>query len=181
MPYGAFTGFCGPQTSFDRSKAGSEAKDGLGASDAGLEGQLMMGNTFDYTAIHGKAIMIEGNHSFTSCSEQAVATVTLSDYEILDLIYGTQKVFNQHTNKLVEKYFKEGGKVLMSAANDGCPQIGGNATGIMSDKSKSMVSGCGLNFHIYRTINAHSYSVPAPTETSKLNALTAAFIKFLNE
>lgn len=222
VPYGAFTGFCGPQTSFDRSKAGSEAKDGLGASNAGLEGQLMMGNTFDYTAIHGKAIMIEGNHSFTSCSEQAVATgnVTLSDYEILDLIYGTQKVFNQHTNKLIEKYFKEGGKVLMSAANDGGPQIGGHTTGIMSDKSKSMVSGCGLNFHIYRTINAHSYSVPAPTviaptsssfpiltysdgsyagiaqpkryvrlgfplesicETSKLNALTAAFIKFLNE
>lgn len=165
VPYGAFTGFCGPQTSFDRSKAGSEAKDGLGASSASLEGQLMMGNTFDYASIHGKAIMLEGHHSFTSCSEQTVRSgkVKLANYPILDIIYGTQKVFDAKTNALVEQYFQKGGKVLMSAANAGAPQIGGKITSTVNDKRKSMVSGCGLNFNIYRSINSQSYPVPSPS------------------
>ncbi len=222
VPYGAFTAFCGPQTSFDRSKAGSEAKDGLGASTAGLEGQVMMGNTFDYTAIHGQAIMLEGHHSFTSASEQAVASgkVSLFHFQIVDLIYGTQKAFSQRTNQLVEQYFQKGGKILMSAANAGTPQIGGKITSAVKDKTKSQVSGCGLHFSIYRTINAQSYCVPAPSvlaatgkafpiltyadgsyaaialpgryvrlgfplesiqERNKLNALTGAFIKFLDK
>ena len=103
VPYGAYTGFCGRQRYFDRSKAGSEASDGLGMSGMELEGQMMMGNTFDYPVIHGHAILLTGNHSFTSCSEQALldGKIALSDYPIIDLIYGTQKQFNSRTNTLV--------------------------------------------------------------------------------
>ncbi len=222
VPYGAYTGFCGRQRSFDRSKAGSEASDGLGASGAELEGQLMMGNTFDYAVIHGRAILLTGQHSFTSCSEQALLTgrTTLNDYPIADLIYGTQKQFNSQTNRMVEQYYNQGGKLLLSAANTGGPSIGGSVTAQLppTNSQLSTITGCGLTFDIYRKMNPESYCVPAPSvltpagkafailtyadgsyaaiaephrfvrlgfplesikEHNKLNALTRAFITFL--
>lgn len=222
VPYGAYTGFCGRQRSFDRSRAGSEANDGLGASGAELEGQLMMGNTFDYAVIHGRAIMLTGQHSFTSCSEQALLTgrTTLNNYPIADLIYGTQKQFNSQTNRMVEQYYNQGGKLLISAANTGGPSIGGSVTAQLppTNSLPSTITGCGLTFDIYRNMNPESYCVPAPSvltpagkafailtyadgsyaaiaephrfvrlgfplesikEHNKLNALTRAFITFL--
>ena len=222
VPYGAYTGFCGRQKYFDRSKAGSEASDGLGMSGMELEGQLMMGNTFDYPVIHGRAIMLTGNHSFTSCSEQALldGKVSLSNYPIIDLIYGTQKQFNPRTNTLVENYYNQGGKVLLSAANPGHPSIGGTIVAQLStlNSQLSTISGCGLTFDIYRNMNPNSYCVPSPsvlapsgqsipiltyangncaaiaqqhrlvrlgfplesiTDHKKLNALTRAFLQFL--
>ena len=164
VPYGAYTGFCGRQLSFDRSKAGSEAADGLGASGNELEGQIVMGNTFDYTVIHGQAAMLSRKHSFTSCSENALLNkkVKLSDYPIIDVIYGTQKVFNQQTNNLVEQYYNNGGKVIMGAANFGCPSIGGEIIGKVIQKSDKTIQGCGLTFDIYREMNPLSYCVPSP-------------------
>ncbi len=222
VPYGAYTGFCGRQRYFDCSKAGSEASDGLGMSGMELEGQMMMGNTFDYPVIHGHAILLTGNHSFTSCSEQALldGKIALSDYPIIDLIYGTQKQFNSRTNTLVEDYYNKGGKILLSAANPGCPSIGGTVTSQLSPITYqlSTISGCGLTFDIYRSMNPHSYCVPSPsvltptdpafailtyangtyaaiaqqqrfvrlgfplesiTDRKKLNALTKAFLTFL--
>ena len=222
VPYGAYTGFCGRQRYFDRSKAGSEASDGLGMSGMELEGQMMMGNTFDYPVIHGHAILLTGNHSFTSCSEQALldGKIALSDYPIIDLIYGTQKQFNSRTNTLVEDYYNKGGKILLSAANPGCPSIGGTVTSQLPpiNYQLSTISGCGLTFDIYRSMNPHSYCVPSPsvltptdpafailtyangtyaaiaqqkrfvrlgfplesiTDRKKLNALTKAFLTFL--
>jgi hypothetical protein len=170
VPYGAYTGFCGRQRSFDRSKAGSEASDGLGMSGMELEGQLMMGNTFDYPVIHGRAILLSRTHSFTSCSEQSLAEgkISLSDYPIIDLIYGTQKQFNSRTTTLVEQYYNQGGKVIMSAANPGCPSIGGIVNGQLStfNSQSSTISGCGLTFDIYRTMNPESYCVPSPSVLS---------------
>lgn len=165
VPYGAYTGFCGYQRSFDRSKAGSEASDGLGMSGDELEGKIMMGNTFDYPVIHGRAILLSGNHSFTSCSEKALTKgkVTLSSYPIIDLIYGTQRQFDSRMNSLIEQFYNQGGKVLMSAANAGCPSIGGNTVATLPNKSFKTLSGCGLTFDIYRDMNPQSYSVPSPS------------------
>ena len=222
VPYGAYTGFCGRQRYFSRAKAGSEASDGLGMSGDELEGKLFMGNTFDYPVIHGRAIMLTGKHSFTSCSEQSLleGKVSLSDYPIIDLIYGTQKQFNTRTNTLVEQYYNNGGKVLLSAANAGCPSIGGTITSQLSplNAQLSTIAGCGLTFDIHRTMNPQSYCVPSPsvlsptspafailtyndgtyaaiaqqhrfvrlgfplesiTDRKKLNALTQAFLTFL--
>lgn len=221
VPYGAYTGFCGRQLSFDRTKTGSEASDGLGASGSELEGQIVMGNTFDYPALHGHAIMLSRGHSFTSCSEQALLTGTmrLSDYPFVDLIYGTQRQFNTRTNQLVEQYYQSGGRLLISAANAGGPSVGGRVAGRQMDQQQSSIQGCGLTFDIYRQMNPHSYSVPSPsvltptaadafailtyadgtfaaiaqphrlvrlgfpleaiTDRTKMNALTKAFLTFL--
>ena len=138
-----------------------------------LEGKIFMGNTFDYPVIHGRGIMLSGSHSFTSCSEQSVldGKVKLSDYPILDLIYGTQKQFNNRTNTLVEQYYNNGGKVLLSAANAGCPSIGGTIAGKLSNANLelSTISGCGLTFDIYRSMNPESYCVPEPSVLAPSN------------
>ncbi|MCH5174775.1 MAG: xanthan lyase [Prevotellaceae bacterium] len=164
VPYGAYTGFCGRQLIFDRSKAEGEAVGEFASSGSELEGQIVMGNTFDYVAIHGHAAMLSRRHSFTSCSENALLNKKskLSDYPIVDMIYGTQKVFNQQTNSMVELYYYNGGKVILSAANAGGPSIGGIVTGIVTNKDYKTIQGCGLTFNIYREMNPQSYSIPAP-------------------
>lgn len=165
VPYGAFAGFCGRQKGWSRARGGTEGSDALGASGNELEGKIVMGNTFDYPTLHGNAIMSSSQHSFTSCSEKSVRTgkVNLKDYKYLDIIYGVQKSFDPNTNKDIENYVAQGGKAIISSANEGAPNIGGITNGKFKDKSLSSISGCGLDFCIYREMNEKSYSVPAPT------------------
>lgn len=160
VQYGAFAGFSGRQRSFDTSRAGSEASDGLGASGEELAGRVVMGNTFDYAALHGQAILSAG-HSFTSTSETALlqqyttAPRLTADYPFLDIIYGVQKRFNSTTSALVEDYINQGGRAILSGAN-----IGEIA---LRNKSLTTITGCGLTLDIWREMNPYSYSVPAPT------------------
>lgn len=160
VQYGAFTGFSGRQRSFDTSKAGSETSDGLGVSGDELAGKIVMGNTFDYAAIHGKAILAAG-HSFTSTSETAFvkqhsnAHIVLNAYPLLDIIYGVQKKFNAHTSSLVDDYINLGGRALISGAN-----ISGSE---LTNKEFCSIKGCGTEFCIWREMNPYSYSVPAPS------------------
>lgn len=171
VPYGTFAGFCGNQRVFTRSRAGDESSSGLGASGSEYEGIVMMGNTFDYPAIHANAIMRSGSHSFTSCSEKSLLSGkhNLRSYPIVDMIYGVQKNFNSQTNSIIENYYNNGGKLILSAANNGGPSIGGNVSGSIAEKSSSTISGCGITFEIYRKMNPHSYCVPAPSVLSPSN------------
>ena len=65
---------------------------GWGASYADREGEVMMGNSFDYPYIHGKAIRNAG-YSFISISRKAFenSELDVSDYDVLNLIMGKQK------------------------------------------------------------------------------------------
>lgn len=155
VPYGEFTGFCGKQKAFDIRKAKSEASDGLGQSGSELEGKTFMGNTFDYTYIHGQGIASNGNYSFCSTSESALRNknVKLSDYSIVDVIFGTQKYFDQTTIYLLNEYRSKGGKLLVSGANIADNKI--------TELSIDTISGCGTSFTIYRGMNAKSYAVPS--------------------
>lgn len=163
VPYGAYTGFCGRQKYFDRSKAGSEASDGLGMSGDELEGKLMMGNTFDYTAMHGHAILLTRKHSFTSCSEGALLhkKTSLPEYPIVDIIYGTQKEFNRETNNLIAQYFNQGGRLLVSAAHTGGPEIGGSVLATLTDRSMTNIAGASISFDIERDMNPRTFCVPS--------------------
>lgn len=172
VPYGAFTGFCGEQKSFDKSKAGSEAKDGLGASGSELEGKIYMGNTFDYPYIHGKAIQAHGQYSFCSTSETAFNKTNhnLSQYKMIDVIFGTQKYFDQSTIYLLQNYRNQGGRLLVSGANLSSNKI--------SELEIDGVNGCGSEFTIYRKMNAKSYATPSVSvidgsETILLQPLSA--------
>ena len=85
--------FIGEQTIFDRSLSRSENDNyALGTSYNDYEQDVIAGNTFDYPALHGRAIM-EAGYSFSSSSHRAVAAggVTLQEYDVVDLILGKQR------------------------------------------------------------------------------------------
>jgi hypothetical protein len=65
---------------------------GHGASYADLEGTIIAGNTFDFPAVHGRALRQAG-HSFSSCSKAAVmdTMVLLRDFQCVDIILGEEK------------------------------------------------------------------------------------------
>lgn len=171
VPYGAFAGYCGRQTGFDRSKAGSEADDGLGASGSELEGQVVMGNTFDYPYLHGRGIRLTQHHSFTSCSLSAFLkyeTKALDDYQLLDIICGVQQEFPPKLQQHVSSFCKGGGRVFVSGANllkNGAfliPQLHANFHSTVSAFGIDHVRGSGTEFSIQRKLNAQSYAVPQP-------------------
>ncbi len=173
VPYGAFAGYCGAQKTFNRSRGGSEGAGALGDCGSEYEGKVMMGNTFDYPFIHGYAIYLDGRYSFTSCSAKAVSTgkVKLNDYQIVDLIYGVQKNFDNNINRAISNYRNGGGRLLISGANMTSDEMA-TVAGTIKDKRQAKVSGCQLEFDIYREMNDKSYSVPEP---SVLNAVGGAY------
>lgn len=178
VPYGAYAGYCGRQTSFDRSRMGSEADDGLGASGMELEGKVIMGNTFDYPYLHGQGIRLTQQHSFTSCSLSAFLKMddkALANYKMLDIVCGVQKEFPQKLWKNVAQFCKQGGRLFVSGANllksstSEIPQLHATLHGVVSAKGIDHVRGSGTEFIIHRELNAYSYAVPQPESIDPTN------------
>lgn len=134
VPYIYSTSFCGAQQSFDRRYIGRETSEGLGYSGSELEGMRIVGNTFDYPFIHGKAIQAVGGFSFVSCSDEAVESgrVSLGDYPIVDLILGVEKTggrsamngeayqtLSPKMQQVLADYLNGGGALLASGSHIG--------------------------------------------------------------
>jgi len=131
VPYIYNFHFIGTQYDFDPNSAWlDDDAPGHGASNANYEGKLIIGNTFDYPFIHGKAIKNAG-FSFVSCSDEAVEmqNVSLNNYSIVDFIYGEEKethsynsdkkefkIFTPEIKKQIEIYCKNKGNLLLSGA-----------------------------------------------------------------
>lgn len=106
---------------------------GFGDSYADYEDKVIAGNTFDYPSVHGAALMANG-YSFVSCSNESVedGSVSLKDYELVDLILGKQyqskmgkggykplefKTFTDDMQKALTAYLQEAkGKLFVSGA-----------------------------------------------------------------
>ena len=105
---------------------------GYGDSYADYETKVIAGNTFDYPAIHGAAILKAG-YAFVSCSDEAVESgrVSLNDYQTVDLILGKEcqtkmgrggitplqyKTFSQPMQKAITAYCNQGGNIIVSGA-----------------------------------------------------------------
>ncbi len=85
--------YVGPQFEFDRSLEWQDDDDtGFGDSHSTHETHPIAGNTFDYAALHGQAILDAG-YSFTSFSLKAFeeGTVNTADFATVDIIAGKQK------------------------------------------------------------------------------------------
>lgn len=90
VPYINDISFIGSQVEFRRNIPWmDDDAAGFGASRADYETEVVAGNTFDYVALHGKAIVAAG-HSFVSSSVEAFME-SKAKYKILDLILGKQK------------------------------------------------------------------------------------------
>lgn len=129
VPYKYDINFGGYQTEFSRG-----AGDGFGRSNSNHVTTIVGGNTFDYPALHGKAIAASGR-GFVSCSLQAVedGRVKLSGFSAVDLILGKQKLtdvggssgkrkslfpaFSSDLQKEIAAYVDKGGRLIVSGQN----------------------------------------------------------------
>ena len=104
---------------------------GFGGSYSDYAGKVVAGNTFDFAAVHGKAI-INAGHPFISCSNEAFCTDSIFRKEAwaVDLICGKQvttvtgtdslgtrfSVFPCEMQEALRSFTAEGGNVLVSGA-----------------------------------------------------------------
>ena len=105
---------------------------GFGDSYANYETKVIAGNTFDYSATHGAAILKAG-YSFVSCSDESVEEkrTSLNDYKYVDLILGKEcqtkmgrggvtplqyKTFSKALQDAITGYCNQGGNIFVSGA-----------------------------------------------------------------
>lgn len=112
---------------------------GFGDSYGNYETQVIAGNSFDYPAVHGAAILKAG-YSFVSASlspgpspvgRGGVTPVDMKEYEYVDLILGKQcqtkmgrggvkalefKTFSPAMQEAIAEYCKQGGNIFVSGA-----------------------------------------------------------------
>lgn len=122
--------FTGEQRNFDRALSRSENDNhALGSSYSDYETEVIAGNTFDYTTLHGDAIISAG-YSYCSASARAVerGDIAMEPYPIVDLILGKQRTsplgrgtsgveFEAFPDALQEKirhYTSQGGALMAS-------------------------------------------------------------------
>lgn len=124
VPYNQDVAFTGPQTEMRRS-----AGESFGLSSDRYVSAVIAGNTFDYPALHGEAIMNAGK-GFVSTSLGAVehGTVDLHHYKTIDLILGKQKstiigrnnfgaeffTFSKKLRNALTSYLEKGGDLIVS-------------------------------------------------------------------
>ncbi len=187
VPYLYNTSLCGPQTGFDRKQAGKEGKGSLGDSGSELEGMKIIGNTFDYSFIHGKAIQATGRYSFVSCSDEAVENerVQLEEYPIVDYILGLEKenttdrayykTFSSAMQRIITAYCQSGGNILVSGSYVGSDMSTSQGNREFTEKvlkygyqeslrdnRSGQIDGLGRTVSIPRLPNEKMYAVTAP-------------------
>ena len=153
VPYIQQINYLGSQYEFRRA---IEWKDddapGFGSSRSDHETMNVAGNTFDYPAIHGEALMNAG-YSFVSCSQDAlVDSYNADDYRLMDLILGKQKeiqtgsglkptrfkIYTPGLMQALRNYTANGGSVLLSGAYVGS-DLWDNAAGKNDETGKAFV------------------------------------------
>lgn len=134
VPYMQQNNYLGAQYEFERRLPWVDDDDpGFGACRSNYETgtQVVAGNNFDYTTVHGASIMKAG-YSFVSMSEAAFekGNVSASDYKVLDIILGKQKetmngrgayanrykIYTPEFMNAVTAYTGAGGSVLLTGA-----------------------------------------------------------------
>lgn len=105
---------------------------GFGDSYSNYEDKVVAGNTFDYPAVHGAAILRAG-YSFVSCSNEVIEdeTVKMNDYKYADLILGKEcqtkmgrggikplefKTFSESMQQAITSFCNQGGNIFISGA-----------------------------------------------------------------
>jgi hypothetical protein len=150
-------GYTGEQIDFNpASKFLTNDYPGHGNSHADFETQIIAGNTFDYSIVHGEAIKNAG-YSFVSASDEAVndSLVDLTKFNIVDLILGEEKetpypkplsdstkqfefkAFSKVMQNRIKNYLDAGGNLFVSGAYVGTDLF--NVTRIDTNDAKFAV------------------------------------------
>ena len=187
VTYGRTAGWLGFQTSFDKSKMGSERRDGLGFTNDTLMGQFIAGNDFDYIRTHTQAIATARKYRVVSCSAEALEynDVHPQRYEMMDLILGLQRkdgyslvpyqVMTPIMKEHLRLFAKKGGALLVSGAYLGTdmqePADRRYLEDILRIKyqgrdmdslQRDSIRGLGTEFTFHRHLNERHYAAQHP-------------------
>jgi len=120
VPYKSDIAFCGNQYDFTLDqKWKDDDNPGFGASLSDYETMEIAGNTFDYPALHGHALLAAG-WDFSSCSVASYrdSAICTAGYAALDLICGKQDtVFTKDLVERLSAFSAAGGNILVSGSN----------------------------------------------------------------
>ena len=123
--YGKDISFIGEQFDFDsRHPWITDDECGWGSCYCDQQASLTMGNTFDYSVMHGRVLAAMG-YSYVSANAYAVDTI--QDCDAVDLIMGKQKTtilgndtafktFTPALQSVLSKYLQAGGSMLVSGS-----------------------------------------------------------------
>lgn len=185
VPYGRYAGWNGFQTNFDKSMMGKEGSNALGFGGDELAGTFIMGNTFDYTTEHARAIASAGKYNIVSCSADAVnnASVRLTGYDAVDIIMGLEEddghsllqyeAFPASLRKALANYLSAHGRLFISGAYIGSDMDDSDGASFLNDKLKltfggqnrdqtnTTVNGMGTQMDVWRTLNEDHYAAVA--------------------
>ena len=153
VPYIQQINYLGSQYEFRRAiEWTDDDAPGFGSSRSDCETMNVAGNTFDYPAVHGEALMNAG-YSFVSCSQQALENrYNADDYKMMDLILGKQKeiktgsglmptrfkIYTSGLQDALRRFTAAGGSVLLTGAYVGS-DLWDNAAGNDDEAGKSFV------------------------------------------
>lgn len=132
VPYQSSITYVGAQKEFRRAIPWTDDDaGGFGDSRSDYERIEVAGNTFDYPALHGQAILNAGK-SFCSISRKAVTTLSTEKYAAVDLVLGKNKqckmgrmgarrglefkTFDASLKQALTDYCHSGGRVFVSGA-----------------------------------------------------------------
>lgn len=132
VPYGKDITYIGEMYQFRRQLPWTDDENaGFGSSFTDEAGLQAAGNTFDFAAIHGRALLSQG-YSVCSASSQAFQadTTLTADIFATDLLCGKQvttpggvgerfTVFPEPLRLALQRYCDKGGNLLVSGANIG--------------------------------------------------------------
>ena len=130
VPYLKEINFTGEVNQFDRTRKWTDDDNpGFGGSFTNRAGRIVAGNTFDFPAVHGRALLDAG-YAVSSTSVAAFPDLDASAYAAVDLICGKQvttkigrgavpdrySVFPAALQEALRKYSSAGGSILISGA-----------------------------------------------------------------
>lgn len=187
VTYGRTAGWLGYQTGWDRSKMGSERRDGLGYTNDSLMGQFVAGNDFDYIRTHTQAIATARKYRVVSCSSEALEynDVHPQRYEMMDLILGLNRKDGYSTVKYqvmtpimrehLRLFAQKGGALLVSGAYLGSDMQEPAERRYLADVLKinyegrdqdslqrDSIRGLGMEFTFHRHLNERHYAAHHP-------------------
>ena len=147
---------------------------------------MVAGNDFDYVKEHSEALCHAGKYNIVSCDSKAVeyGEVDLSRYALVDLLLGNEKddghslyyykAFKPALRQQITKYLNGHGRLLVSGSYLASDMQGSDEQtwlrdnlrisydGANTDNYNSTVSGMGMSFDVYRTINEQHYGAYTP-------------------
>lgn len=171
-------GYCGAQFNFDINRIGKQ----LGESGEELEGMIVAGNTHDFTTRHAKDIASTLRCNIGSCSSAAIERVPVTQYHLMDIIMGAQKVdgyssrlyktFTPELRNAVTHFTLSGGNVMVSGAYIGSDMLSPEEqrftsdvfkyrlTGVQPNDSITTISGMNTELTVFGRMNEVCYPVP---------------------